>query len=293
MSVLNTVGFEGQLDQKDVTPQIFVAYHNKIDFKETPTSVQYIDDIPCFIFELGNLQGIMPVQETGYFDGTLEEYKELSNKEKARLTRLMGQALASGNPLWLKVIKINNGIATLSRKEALKSVKKRTLNYLGAKKEAELVGKTLKAIVTRVHKNGAYFDLGGIEAFMPRQEIGHNNPYPHDVLIAGQSDDQRANGFNEVKVIDYQVQEDQNGILIISRKACLPAPTKDIQIGMIIRGKVMGFSARNGKFIVITDDGLKISATNPPYRPVPDRFSTVSVRIIHATERMVAGIIYA
>jgi len=55
----------------------------------------------------------------------------------------------------------------------------------------------------------------------------------------------------------------------------------------------MGFSARNGKFIVITDDGLKISATNPPYRPVPDRFSTVSVRIIHATERMVAGIIYA
>lgn len=284
---LNTIGYEGQLDQKDITPQVFVAYHNKIDFKEVPVSIQHIDDIPSFIFELGNLQGIMPVHETGYFDGTLEDYKNLSVIDKRRITNIMAQSLASGNPLWLRVIKIDNGIATLSRKEALKSVKQRTLKYFGVKEEKDLIGKTVKAVVTRVTKKGAYFDIGGIEAYMPRSEIGHNSPYPHDVLIAGQSDGQKVNGFKEVKVIDYKEQ------LIISRKACLTAPKKDIQEGMIVRGKVMGFSTYNGRYIVITDDGLKVSANNPPYRPVPDRFSTVSVRIIRVTPKMVAGAIIA
>ncbi len=285
---LNTIGFEGQLDHKDITPQVFVAYHNKIDFKEIPVSIQYIEDIPSFIFELGELQGIMPVHETGYYPGTLEEFKNLPDTDQRRITNTMAQSLASGNPLWLRVTNINNGIATLSRKVALKSVKQRTLAHFHIKEEKDLIGKTVQAIVTRVTKHGAYFDIGGIEAYMPRVEIGHNRPYPPDVLIAGQSIDQRVNGFKEVKVIDVREH------IIISRKACLTAPKKnELQKGTIIRGKVMGFSTHNGRFVVITDDGLKVSANNPPYRDEPDKFSTVSVRITGATKRMVSGVIIA
>lgn len=279
---LNTAGFEGQLTQEDITPQIYFAHRNKIDFKKVPVSIQQVGDVPAFIFDLGRLKGVLPVHESGYFDGSLEDYESLNNKEKAQISQIMARAFASGNPLWIRVLKIENDVASLSRKEALKSVRARTLDFFKVKDEKELIGRTLKAVVTRVTKNGAYFDLGGIEAFMPRSEIAHGGPYPHNVLVAGRPDENRVNGFNEVKVIDVK------DTVIISRKACLSVPVSEVKEGTVLRGRVTNFT-KSGRYVVVSESGLSVFAFKPHYLAPPEQHSIVTVRVLKVTDKAVTG----
>ncbi len=274
------------LQEKDLAPQVHAAYKTKTIFKAEPTRVEDIEfqdeKFPVFIVPLGSLKGVIPVFEagTGIYNGTKEEFLSLSDQEKGEIRRRMITLLASDYPLNVRVTKIENGIAYLSRKAALKDVTKATLKKLEIESLEDLKDEIIYVTVIALPNDGAICSMGGIEAFLPRFEIDYTNPRPNRVLEVGQR--------LKVKVTD--VKEDR---LIVSQKALLPDPwdNMDYKEGSVVKARIIKPQKNGFGFVVALEPGITGIARN--YMPtfIPKPFDTVAVRIdvINKEKRYILG----
>ncbi len=274
------------LKEKNLAAQVHAALKTKTNFKAEPTRVEDVEfkdeKFPVFVVPLGTLRGVIPVYETGtgIYDGTKEEFLELSEQEQGEIRRRMITLLTSDFPLNVRVIKIEDGIAFLSRKAALKDITKQTLKELGVKKLEDIKGEVVFVTTMALPNDGAICTVGGITAFLPRFEIDYTNPRPSRVLEIGQR--------IKVKVTDVKDNE-----LIVSHKALLPDPWDDMDYkeGSVVKAKIIKPQKNGNGFVIALEPGVTGIARNYIPSNIPKPFETVAVRIdvINHKKRYVIG----
>lgn len=278
------------------TPQVHAAFRSKLDFRLEPQSVQDIDhngeSIPAFIFDLGNMKGVMPAYETGepFFKGTKKDYEETSEHARATTRTLMIKTLESDLTLPVRVIRIKDDIAYLSRRVAMKSILRRTLKRHNANELSDLVGKDLTAEIIRITRKGtgAFCDIGGAIAFLDRSEIDYARIDPHEFLTIGSGP---TSSFR-VKVLS--VEGDR---ISVSRKALLPNPWDelDLEPGHIAKARVLRPAHRNLGFIVEFKPGVTGYARSNPGRKIParDTYAPVQIEAIDKSNKDIRGLLLA
>lgn len=281
----SNLAFIGQ-EQDNITPQVRAAYKTGVHFKAEPTRIETVtygeESIPVLVFPLGKYKGIMLPHETGpgIFTGTEEEFLNLPENQKGKIRQRMIGLLSADFSLYVKVKKLEEDIAYLSRKEAQEEIASRTLKQLGIKDIEETEDKIVRATVMALETEGAICDIGGFEAFLPRQHIDYTNPKPSRVLEIGQT-------------IRAKVLKVEDGRIILSHKALLPDPWDNLDYteGSIIKAKILR-PARNGNgYIVAFEPGVIGYAKNyiPSLIPEPFEFVPVKIDIINREARFIVG----
>ncbi len=288
MAVLSSAeGHEKILSSEDnITPQVRAAHKTGVLIKVEPQRVEDInfgsEKFPVFIIPLGKFRGVIPVYETGtgIFDGTKEEFLQLPEHEQGEIRRRMIGLLTSERPFDVKVMDIDGEIAFLSRKEALKTIRRQTLKHLGVEDIKEVEGKVVKATVIALKNDRAVLDIGGFEAYLPRFDIDYTNPYPARVLKVGQ-------------VIDVKVMEVTDDGIRVNRKVLLPDPWEnlDYKEGSVVSAVVLKPQKNGRGYVVAFEPGVTGIARNFFSHYIPRRFEKVAVRIdvINRENRYIIG----
>lgn len=170
-----------------------------------------VDDNEGKIYvEVGNVQGVIPLSESGI------------TKETKSLVWLVGRTIC----FVIKAADEKNGFFVASRSEGLTALAE-------AVKKQLKVGEIRTGVVSRLEIWGAWIELGGVYARLPRRELMHhfvNNI--GDVIEPGDLIDVRITDISET------------GRVRVSLKQALPNPWDKVshkyKVGMIKGGKITG-----------------------------------------------------
>lgn len=194
-------GFGKDVEKKEFTsnywPEIYAARQNSTIMQEMATAVEthWLDgeDIPCLVVMLGNIKGLIPLQESGC-------------EKKDQLRKLVGQIVA------FKVITFDRDeeLVLLSRSRALEHMARVTWERLEK-------GQVRTAVARAVYPKTAELDIGGILVTLPVEEFSW-----------GWTDDMRDH-LQEGDAFDVKITkvDKENKQVSVSLKELLPCPWPD------------------------------------------------------------------
>jgi predicted RNA-binding protein with RPS1 domain len=200
---------------EDDWQEITRAYQNKLVMQATLEAIELHYDIPCAVVYIGSTKGIIPIQEYGLFNaGTVQTSDDLSDKTKVNrsykiLRSITGQKIA----FIIKGMDKKNNLFTASRKEAIEWMKEKTVEALETK--SITIG-----VVRNVNPFRVMLDIGGVTAVLKAEEYRHG--WTDDL-----SEHVQVGDHIKIKVLEF---DKENGHAVVSRKALIPDPWKQLDI---------------------------------------------------------------
>lgn len=198
---------------EDFWQEIYASRQNNSIIYWPATGVEDFSDgksegkMPCLVVSKGRIKGIVPLTETGVAPA---ETKLLT---RHRLMTLVGQEVA----VIVRGINTEEGIFVASRKDALEKLQATMWPKLT---EGAVVEAVAQRVVRRLRQDsslretGVVVDIGGVEGFLPIQEITYG--WVDEILDRIQPGDKF-----DAKVL---VADREKNKLIVSTKALIPNP---------------------------------------------------------------------
>lgn len=228
---IRTEGFTGEVEslETDPMPTLYSAMQNKLTLQAYPVAVEMIPVkiktreneelthekhmVPAFVFHFGQeIKGIIPITVSGLLEteegsddeAAAEAYLALPRTERNTIKKRMESYL--GKLLAFRVLRIEDEVALLSRRDAINAMATRTWREIAKDQEC-------LATVRKILPWGVFCDIGGVTAVIPIREVIHGVVAPQAVLSEGKT-------YN-VKVLEV---DKENGRVLISTKALLKDP---------------------------------------------------------------------
>ncbi len=268
-----------EIGADNIEAQIRAALHTKLAIPVQPTKLETLtvndhEEVDSIVVLIGDITGVIPAYNAGLdvYRGGAPEYMALTPGEKRAVRNRLIQLLALPE-LHVQVLQIEGNTVHLSRRSAMWHSRPTTLRRFGVSKITQLINRKAQGQVTVIEADGAWLDIGGYPAWLPRKEISYDNPIPARVLHTGQ-----------VMTVQVTGLEDTDGTeetLLVSKVALLPDPwdNLDFEEGSIVRATVIGAFPNGYDYRVAFKSGLNGIARLQRNFSRPPRFAPVAVRI--------------
>ena len=261
-------------------PRLKAAMDSNTILQDAPYAVEHLDleggKIPAFAFDAGR-PAYMPANEAGppIFEGTPEDYFEMSAEDKRRVMRFMNQYLRSGILLPFKVLEADDYTAILSRARAME----------GTLKNKPAEGERVAATVCVILKDTVWCDVDGVPATIPSGEVFYGSVPPFRVLEVG-------------KTYRAQVLQDCGNYLEISTKREAEDPwqnlrykKKNVYKGEVIRQAKTTFDSEGHEirgYVIELEAGVTVYGRCSPFTEyqVGDTVSVLITGIDEENRRM-------